>query len=51
MVNSDRLTIDVHGAEGWEVCDTQGLEQDGGGAVLAIRPEEDHTVTAEFCSN
>ena len=51
VVNADRLTIDVRGAKGWEVCDTQGLEQDGARAVLDIRPEEDHTVTAEFCSN
>ena len=50
LVNPDQLTIDVRGAEGWDVCDAEGLELDGTEATLSLQPEEDLTVTAEFCA-
>lgn len=49
MVNPDQLTVDLAGADGWRVCGTDGLEREGDHATLGLRPEEDLTVTADFC--
>ena len=50
LVYPDDLTIEVNGAEGWEVCATDGLELEGTTATLDGPAEEDVTVSAEFCS-
>ena len=49
LVNPDGLEVQVTGADGWEVCETSGLEQTDAGATMALPPEEDLTVTARFC--
>ncbi len=50
LVNPDELTVQVTGADGWDVCGTHGLGLEGAEATLSLQPEEDLTVSAEFCS-
>ena len=49
MVNPDQLTVEVRGVEGWEVCAAEGLALEGTAATVDVQPEEDFTVSAQFC--
>ena len=51
VVNPDELSVDVTGAEGWQICAASGLDESGTGARFTGVPDDDLRFTARFCGD